>query len=182
MKKMGMPLLFACVPLLAGCYAGIGHMLEEDYNPRFAVGERAANPPPTPTSWRVYTELEGEGKGTESRFNKSGPIILPTSIKENHPEIFPLPDNFKWYIKTPEGVVPEETVDVTCYYAPEAGCLVMPPQDELGLFWITWDGPPYYERYTLNPEVESHYRIIGEGTLDDGTGIRILSYLVTYPS
>ena len=24
-------------PLLAGCYAGLGHMLEEDYNPRFTV-------------------------------------------------------------------------------------------------------------------------------------------------
>ena len=205
MKKMGMPLLFACVPLLAGCYAGVGHMLEEDYNPRFVMGEyeeleevqqvQQEEVPPPPEKVQEYTATGGSyGLQNVASGAVSGTTHIVSLAKSGYAGPFPLPDDMRWFLETPEGVVPKQRVDITYCYTPptsqavgkESCCLTLPSQLELGLTYITSEvspnvsRPTYREQY--NPNVKSHYKVIGEGTLDDGTVIRIKSELATVPT
>ncbi len=60
------------VPLLAGCYAGVGHILEEDYNPRFTVipltVQAPAPQPQTPPQPQTQAGNTSQGGAAEGNF------------------------------------------------------------------------------------------------------------------
>lgn len=166
-----MCLAFAILPaimVLAGCWSGVNPILE-DYNSRFAVDSAAAQA--SPALWKEVTV-----RGVQYMNVRSGTYApSPSDLTAQGYPPGTLPADMKWYIKTPKEVVPEQTVDVTCYYDPAAGCLKLPPAAALGLTLVTFS-------LSGSPNAGQFYQLIGEGMQDDGTGLRILSSISTAPN
>lgn len=145
--------------------------------------------PPPPANVQTYNVgLDGYVfKSLASGTSKGTTSVV--SLNENHYKgPFPLPADMKWYIEPPSGGLGQR-VDVTCWYTPPTDrndpCLALPPQLELGLMYVTstvdaGGGQTYREQ--RNPQITSHYKIVGVGTLDDGSGIEITCDLVTIPT
>lgn len=146
------------VPLLAGCYAGVGHILEEDYNPRFTVTpptvQAPAPQPQTPPQyqgfllhkkpgWGYLCDLESSPNGNRSLADfKDLPVPIPADA------VFTIIDYFTG----------QEIKLDSSYYNHDTKTLYLYP-GEWGL----------KETYSY-PGID--HTLVMTGTLDDGTRVR----------
>lgn len=84
-------------PLLAGCYAGLGHMLEEDYNPRFTVMPPTVQAP-APQPQQPQTPAQPQQQPRLIRH-------LNASLTDGDTNIQPQVEgtDFKWEVKKKDG-------------------------------------------------------------------------------
>ncbi len=147
------------VPLLAGCYAGVGHILEEDYNPRFTVTPPtvpapAPQPQPQP-QYQGFLLHKKPGWGFSCTL-RSSPNGNRTSYASFTDLPVPIPADAVFTII--DGFTGKEIELDSKYYDHHTKLLTLYP-GEWGL----------KETYS-SPGID--HTLVMTGTLDDGTRVR----------